>query len=118
MHDFFRQSDLNKSKKVEFIFFVKSIFIRIIRIAFGRIGKKIAKKNIAWSKKKIMKSTKESSNRLVVVTFLYCSSISRKNSLYIIWYDIDTVWKLHKFTLTLFWQKFRKNNGFTNKITK
>ena len=28
------------------------------------------------------------------------------------------VWKLRKFTLTLFWQKFRESNGFTNKITK
>ena len=52
MHDFFRQSDLNKSKKVEFIFFVKSIFIRIIRIAFGRIGKKIAKKKYCLKQKK------------------------------------------------------------------
>ena len=30
----------------------------------------------------------------------------------------STVWKLRKFTLTLFWQKFRENNDFTNKITK
>ena len=29
-----------------------------------------------------------------------------------------TVWKLQKFTLDLFWQKFRESNGFTNKITK
>ena len=30
----------------------------------------------------------------------------------------STVWKLRTFTLTLFWQKFRESNGFTNKITK
>ena len=29
-----------------------------------------------------------------------------------------TVWKLRKFTLTLFWQKLRESNDFTNKITK
>ena len=29
-----------------------------------------------------------------------------------------TVWKFQKFTLTLFWQKFRENNGFTKEITK
>ena len=28
----------------------------------------------------------------------------------------NTVWKLWKFTLTLFWQKFRESNNFTNKI--
>ena len=28
------------------------------------------------------------------------------------------VWKLRKFTLTLFWQKFRENNVFTKEITK
>ena len=27
-------------------------------------------------------------------------------------------WKKRNFTLTLFWQTFRQNNGFTNKITK
>ena len=30
----------------------------------------------------------------------------------------NTVWKLREFTLTLFRQKFREINGFTNKITK
>ena len=29
-----------------------------------------------------------------------------------------TVWKLRKFTLKLFWQKFREINGFTKEITK
>ena len=29
-----------------------------------------------------------------------------------------TVWKLRKFALTLFWQKFRENNVFTKEITK
>ena len=29
-----------------------------------------------------------------------------------------TVWKLRKFTLTLFWQKFRESNIFTKEITK
>ena len=29
-----------------------------------------------------------------------------------------TVWKLQKFSLTLFWQKFRESNGFTKEITK
>ena len=30
-----------------------------------------------------------------------------------------TVWKLRKFTLTHFWQKFRESNGFnTREITK
>ena len=28
------------------------------------------------------------------------------------------MWKKRNFTLTLFWQKFRQNNGFTNEITK
>ena len=29
-----------------------------------------------------------------------------------------TLWKLRKFTLTKFWQKFRESNGFTKEITK
>ena len=29
-----------------------------------------------------------------------------------------TVWKLRKFTVTLFWQRFRESNGFTREITK
>ena len=29
-----------------------------------------------------------------------------------------TVWKLRKFTLTHFWQKFRESNTFTKEITK
>ena len=29
-----------------------------------------------------------------------------------------TVWKLQKFSLTHFWQKFRESNGFTKWITK
>ena len=29
--------------------------------------------------------------------------------------NLCTVWKLRKFTLTLFWQKFRESNSFTNK---
>ena len=28
------------------------------------------------------------------------------------------VWKLRKFSLTFFWQKFRETNGFTKEITK
>ena len=31
---------------------------------------------------------------------------------------ILTVWKLRKFTLTVYWQKFRKSTIFTKKITK
>ena len=31
---------------------------------------------------------------------------------------LSTVWKLRKFTLTLFWQKSRESNGFTKEITK
>ena len=31
--------------------------------------------------------------------------------------EFPTLWKLRKFTLTLFWQKFRESDGFTNKIT-
>ena len=27
------------------------------------------------------------------------------------------MWKLRKFTLTLFWQKFRESNGFTKEVT-
>ena len=30
----------------------------------------------------------------------------------------DTLWKLRKFILTLFWQKFRETNVFTKEITK
>ena len=30
---------------------------------------------------------------------------------------VCTVWKLGKFTFTLFWQKFRENNVFITKIT-
>ena len=29
-----------------------------------------------------------------------------------------TLWKLRKFTLTLFWQKFRQSNVFTKESTK
>ena len=29
-----------------------------------------------------------------------------------------TVWKLRKFSLKLFWQKFRESNVFTKEITK
>ena len=31
---------------------------------------------------------------------------------------VSTVWKFWKFSLTLFWQKFRESNGFTKQITK
>ena len=31
---------------------------------------------------------------------------------------VHTVWKLRKFSLTLFWQKFRESNVFTKEITK
>ena len=31
---------------------------------------------------------------------------------------VCTVWKLRKFSLTLFWQKFRENNVFIDQNTK
>ena len=31
---------------------------------------------------------------------------------------IFTVWKLWKFTVKHFWQKFRENNGFPKEVTK
>ena len=34
------------------------------------------------------------------------------------WKTHSTVWKLRKFSLTYFWQKFRQSNGFTKEITK
>ena len=30
----------------------------------------------------------------------------------------NTVWKLWKFSLTLFWKKFRESDGFTKEIAK
>ena len=33
-------------------------------------------------------------------------------------YTVGTVWKLRKFSLTHFWQKFREINGFTKEVTK
>ena len=32
--------------------------------------------------------------------------------------NMVTLWKLRKFSLTFFWQKFRETNGFTKEITK
>ena len=38
---------------------------------------------------------------------------------YLVFYKYTlTVWKLRKFTLTLFWQIFRETNVFTKEITK
>ena len=31
---------------------------------------------------------------------------------------VDTVYKLRKFIIILFWQKFRESNGFDKEITK
>ena len=36
--------------------------------------------------------------------------------IYTVW--CYAMWKRRKFTLMRFWQKFRQNNGFTNRITK
>ena len=33
-------------------------------------------------------------------------------------HQCTAVWKLRKFTLTRFWQKFRESNGFTIKVTR
>ena len=43
--------------------------------------------------------------------------ISKKLSSLWMW-TCDTVWKLRKFTLTPFWQKFRESNGFTREVPK
>ena len=43
----------------------------------------------------------------------FCQKCVRENSS-----TVHTVWKLQKFSLTLFSQKFRESNGFTKEITK
>ena len=45
--------------------------------------------------------------------------ISRKISVAVKFSSLhNTVWKLQKFTLTLFWQKIRESSAFTKQITK
>ena len=46
----------------------------------------------------------------VLISRKFCENVSKVK--------LHTLWKLQKFTLTLFWQKFRETNVFTKEITK
>ena len=72
-------------------------------------------KNLLSLKKNFVKSTTYLVISLVkpLLSRNFCQKCVRVN-----FRNFHTVWKLRKFTLTLFWQKFRESNGFTNKITK
>ena len=64
-----------------------------------------------------VKSTHLSSKTRKTVTFMKFLPKLLEIAVYRIDYHI--MWKLRKSTLTLFWQKFRENDVFTNnKITK
>ena len=55
----------------------------------------------------------------LLATELYKSEGDHANYYRCVRYNVKhTVWKLRKFTLKLFWQKFREINGFTKEITK